>query len=86
VVLPKSLDLSVKLWIAAAGLSLPRGILSVVNTNAIVDETAARLGAGPDAARGSVAGIGSVIFSLLLIAGAILYQFKLDANQYFVRR
>jgi hypothetical protein len=85
VVLPKSLDLSVKLWIAAAGLSMLRSILSVVNTNAIVDETAARLGVSLDAARSSVAGIGSVIFTLFLTALWVFFVWQMRSGQNWAR-
>jgi hypothetical protein len=126
IALPKSLDMSVKLWIAAAAVSLIRSILAIVNTNALVDEYAARLGVDTSAAQANVSGIGSVIFQIVLIViggisllsgiillltlgllfsigglgilevlfslaslatvgGAIFFQFKADANSYFVR-
>lgn len=85
VALPKSLDLSIKLWLAAAGLSLLRSILSVVNTNAIIDETAARLGVSLDVARGSAVGIGSVIFSLFLTALWVFFVWQMRSGQNWAR-
>jgi len=84
-VLPKSLDLSVKLWIAAAAISLIHSILTIVNTNALIDEYSARLGVSLDAARGSVSGIGSVIFQVILVAVWLFFVWQMREGQNWAR-
>jgi hypothetical protein len=85
VALPKSLDLSVKLWIVAAALSLIGSILTIVNTNALVDEYAVRLGVDTTAATASAPGIGSVIFQIILIGVWLFFVFKMREGQNWAR-
>lgn len=85
IAVPKSLDLSVKLWVAAAAVSLIHSILTIVNTNALVDEYAARLGVDTTAAQASVTGIGSVIFQIILIGVWLFFVFKMREGQNWAR-
>jgi hypothetical protein len=85
VAVPKSLDLSVKLWIAAAAVSLIHSILTIVNTNALVDEYAARLGVDTTLASASAPGIGSVIFQIVLIGVWVFFVFKMREGQNWAR-
>jgi hypothetical protein len=72
-VLPKSLDISVKLWIAAAAISLVHSILTIVNTNAL------------DAVGGTVTGIGSVIFQVILVAVWLFFVWQMRTGQNWAR-
>ncbi|MFD8495178.1 hypothetical protein [Amycolatopsis sp. NPDC059657] len=148
---PKSLELSIKLWFAAAGVFILRGILEIAVSQDVADETFRRFqvanpGTTATSTGASILGtiftlilaaawIGTVfamrsgqnwarilltvlggialllglvgllalgiyfavgglailsallsVVSLVLIAGAILFQFKSDANAFFVRR
>jgi hypothetical protein len=85
VALPKSLDTAIKLWFVAAGLSLLHSILSIVNTNALIDQTAANLGVSLDAAKSSVSGIGTVIFQLILMAVWLVIVWQMRAGQNWAR-
>ncbi|MCU1681094.1 MAG: putative rane protein [Amycolatopsis sp.] len=85
IALPKSLDMSVKLWIAAAAVSLIHSILTIVNTNALVDEYAARLGVDTSAASANVSGVGSVIFQIILIGVWLFFVFKMREGQNWAR-
>jgi hypothetical protein len=65
--------------------SLLHSILSIVNTNALIDQTAANLGVSLDAAKSSVSGIGTVIFQLILMAVWLVIVWQMRAGQNWAR-
>ncbi|HEV7980266.1 hypothetical protein [Amycolatopsis sp.] len=75
------MDLSVKLCVVAAAVLLLRVILSVVNTNAIVAKTAARLDVSLELGRRIADGVGSVILALLLVVLWVFSAWKVRAGR-----
>ncbi|WP_370946583.1 hypothetical protein AB5J62_03230 [Amycolatopsis sp. cg5] len=76
---PKSLDLSVKIWFVAAGLAVLNVILSIATNSAINSELVARgLPSG-----GS--NVGGIIFNLLLIGLWVFFVLQMKAGQNWAR-
>lgn len=82
---PASLETSIKLWVAAAAISLVHSVLQLINTNPMIDELSKRTGVSLEQAKTTVTGVGSVIFGIVIIGVWLLVVWQMRAGRNWAR-